>query len=529
MSFLTRRQHMGFAAVLMGGSVFLSRFMGLFRDKVISYTHGASIESDIYFTAFVIPDFLNYLLAGAYFSITLIPLLSGCFARDEEDGWAFFSAVFWWVTLAITFVTGAAFLAAPWLSRLAAPGFPQAAGARLALFMRIILPAQMCFLPGACLTAILYLRRQFVVPALTPLIYNGAIIAGGVLFVRIFPDAGMEGFCWGVLGGAFLGSFLLPLIAVREGGLRLRLTLRHPLLLRLFLLALPLLLGQSLVALDEQFNRIFGSLAGTGAVSLLNYSRRLMLVPVGVVAQAAGVASFPFLAELVARGEERRFDETLGEALKSVVAILVPLSLWMMAGADALVTFIYQQGGFSRADAAETGTLLRVMLGCVAFWGVQQMLGRAFYARQNTLTPALVGTCVTLVVLPFYLIFSSAWGAAGVALASAAGVVLYALLLDWRWRARYGGGGMEGLAAHALKALGCTLPALFVSAPFMAWLGGQLAASPIAGSFCALAGGGGLFALVYLPVARRYMPELLAPLAGKLPARLEKYILPPRR
>ena len=48
--------------------------------------------------------------------------------------------------------------------------------------------------------------------------------------------------------------------------------------------------------MDEQFVRIFGSMAGEGAVSLLSYARRIMLVPVGVVAQAAGVASFPFLA-----------------------------------------------------------------------------------------------------------------------------------------------------------------------------------------------------------------------------------------
>lgn len=82
--------------------------------------------------------------------------------------------------------------------------------------------------------------------------------------------------------------------------------LRHSLLKRLLLLALPLMLGLSVVVMDEQFVRIFGSLAGEGAVSLLSYARRIMLVPVGVVAQAAGVASFPFLAALAARGDDAR-------------------------------------------------------------------------------------------------------------------------------------------------------------------------------------------------------------------------------
>lgn len=64
--------------------------------------------------------------------------------------------------------------------------------------------------------------------------------------------------------------------------------------MRFLLLALPFMIGQSVVVLDEQFVRVFGSMAGEGAVSLLNYARRIMMVPVGVVAQAAGVASFPF-------------------------------------------------------------------------------------------------------------------------------------------------------------------------------------------------------------------------------------------
>ena len=50
------------------------------------------------------------------------------------------------------------------------------------------------------------------------------------------------------------------------------------------------MLGQSIVVLDEQLVRVFGSLAAVGAISWLSYARRIMLVPVGVVAQAAGVA-----------------------------------------------------------------------------------------------------------------------------------------------------------------------------------------------------------------------------------------------
>lgn len=513
---------LGLAAMVMAGSVFLSRFMGLIRDKVISYYHGAGGEADIYFTSFVVPDFINYLLAGGYFSITLIPMLAGCFARDEDSAWRLFSAVFWWVIIiSLAFTSLAAFLAAP-LAQLIGPGYSPELQTRLAFFLRIILPAQVFFLPGACLTAILYIRRQFMIPALTPLVYNGAIILGGLFLA----SRGMEGFCWGVLAGAFLGSFVLPLWAVRRGGLRLRLNFRHVLLPRLVLLALPLMLGQSLVALDEQFARIFGSISGEGAVSLLNYARRIMQVPVGVVAQAAGVASFPFLADLAARGDLGQLKGVLSGALRNVLAVLIPICLWMMLAAEPVIRLIYEQGRFSPAFTVETAWLLRIMLAGVAFWGVQQLVGRAFYACQDTLTPALTGTVATLLTLPLYWLLSRNFGPSGIAAAGVAGVAMYTVALALIWRRRKGEGTFARLGGHALASLAASLAAAVPALLGVYALTRFEAGHPLFWAFVNISVSGALFAVSYIAITRRYAPGLLAPLLSPLPAALRRRILP---
>lgn len=513
---------MGLAAMLMGGSVFLSRFMGLIRDKVISYYHGAGFDADVYFTSFVVPDFINYLLAGGYFSITLIPLLSKYFAEDEDSAWRLFSSVFWWVVvISVLFTSLGAFFAAP-LAHLVGPGYSPELQERLAFFLRIILPAQVFFLPGACLTAILYIRRQFMIPALTPLVYNGAIILGGLLF----SARGMEGFCFGVLAGAFLGSFALPLWGVARGGLKLSVNFRHPAMKRMVFLALPLMLGQSLVALDEQFARIFGSIVGEGAVSLLNYARRLMQVPVGVVAQAAGVASFPFLAEIAAQGDMGRLKEILSGALRNVLAVLIPVCLWMMLAAEPIIRLIYEQGRFSPAFTGETALLLRIMLAGVAFWGVQQLIGRAFYARQDTLTPALIGTAATAITLPFYWLLSRAFGASGIAVAGVLGVCLYTIILTLIWRRRTGEGTLTHLVRHAGAVLGISLSAAVPSALGAYAVSRVQAGHPLLLALASIAVSGILFALAYIVIARRYAPPLLAPLLAPLPVRLRKRLLP---
>ncbi len=516
-------QKMAIAAVIMSFSVLVSRFMGLLRDKIISWQFGAGGEADIYFASFVVPDFLNYLLAGGYISITLIPLLSRRFEEDSEDAWKLFSTVLCWASLSIGILSAAAWIAAPQLAPLAAPGFDDVQCGRLAYFLRIVIPGQVFFLPGACLTALLYMRKQFFVPALTPIIYNGSILLFGVLLPALGLAEGMEGFCWGVLFGAAIGAFWLPLHAVRKGGLCFSPSLRHSLFGRFLLLALPLMIGQSVVVLDEQFVRIFGSMAGDGAVSLLNYARRIMLVPVGVVAQAAGVATFPFLASLAAKGDMDGFCGTLNTTMKNSMIIAVPVTAWMMAASAPVLGFIFEGGSFSAHHTAEAAPLLQIMLLAVPFWLLQQVTGRAFYALQDTVTPAVAGTLATLLAVPGYFLTIPVLGAKGVALVTTACVALYAFALLVIAQKRWAGGAFAGLAGAAWRSLllslpGCAVMAVIVLyAPMLPW---NIPA--LLREFLVLALGGIMFVLSWCLLARLFMPPYLEMVLSPFIARLRR-------
>lgn len=499
---LTSRQKMGAAALIMAFSVLVSRFMGLFRDKIISWQFGAGGEADIYFAAFVVPDFLNYLLAGGYVSITLIPLLSRRFEEDEADAWRFFGTVFCWATLSIGVLSVLAWAAAPSLAPLVAPGFDAAQCERLTSFLRIVLPAQVFFLPGACLSAILYIRHQFAVPALMPLLYNGFILLFGVGLPYLGLVRGMEGFCWGVLAGAAVGAFFLPFITVRAGGFRFLPGLAHPLMKKFLLMALPLMIGQSVVVLDEQFVRIFGSLAGEGAVSLLNYARRIMMVPVGVVAQAAGVASFPFLASLAARGDREAFRDTLSRTMRNSMIVAIPVTVWMITASGPVLGFIFEGGSFSTTHTMGAAPLLQIMMLAVPFWLLQQVTGRAFYALQDTLTPAVVGTLATLLAVPGYLVFIPLLGARGVALVTTFCIAVYALVLLVIAERRFAGGVFAGIWGLAWRNALMSMPGCGIMLAVM-HDGFRLLASqhPLLQQFLVLLVGGLLFVASWLVLA----------------------------
>ena len=529
MSLLGSSQRLGVAALLLALSNLLSRLMGLIRDKVISWQFGAGHEADMYFAAFVVPDCINYLLAGGFMSITIMPLLSRRFQEDQDDAWRFFSCVVTWLAIASFFFTGLGMLFAVELADLVAPGFSPAQKLRLAFFMRLILPAQIFFLTGACFTALLFLRRQFRVPALTPLIYNGCIILGGLLlpailllsqpeasFQEISQKVGMTGYCLGVSVGALLGAFVLPFVTARKEPMTLSCCFYHPLLKRFLLVALPLMLGQTIIMLDEQFLRIFGSMLGEGAVSLLNYARRIAQVPIGLVGQAAAVASYPFLVALLTERKHAAFAATLNKALRMGLCLIIPCAAALLACSWAVITLIFQGGRFGATETAACVPLLQVMLFAVPLTMLYMVLVRAFYAHGDTLTPALTGTIMTALAIPVYYYISARHSAFAIALTSAISVSLYVLWLFAIWAKRYGCEALRGLGRLGVILLCLAVPATLLTWQSLPWLQAMLPFTPLFQALLVLLLQGGLFLLFFVPPALVLLPELRHSLSQRL-------------
>ena len=115
---------MGAAAALISASILISRLLGLGREALLATLIGVNTDGDLYRQAFLIPDFLNYLLAGAYLTITLIPILSRHLEQDDPDGASrAFTSVFRFVGWAILGLTIAMWLAAEPIVSLIFPGF----------------------------------------------------------------------------------------------------------------------------------------------------------------------------------------------------------------------------------------------------------------------------------------------------------------------------------------------------------------------------------------------------------------------
>ena len=119
-----------------------------------------------------------------------------------------------------------------------------------------------------------------------------------------FPWIERECGAWGVLAGSAMGPFALPLYGCIKSRIRWFpiLSFRNQDLMRYLWLSFPIMIGFSIVVVDEWIVKNQASYLAAGALSYLQYGRTLMKVPIGVFGMAAGVAAYPTLSRLVATG-----------------------------------------------------------------------------------------------------------------------------------------------------------------------------------------------------------------------------------
>jgi putative peptidoglycan lipid II flippase len=432
-------RHTAFTAtLLLMASAMASRVIGLVKTKYIAYLLGRTAAADALNSAFQLPDMIAYFLVGGAASITFVTMLTRY--RDagrEAEGERSMSVIL--TTMAL--VLGAAIVLAEFLAPLYVRTFlsgfqsdPEKA-ALCAHLTRILLPAQLFFLAGGVFAAVLLVRKQFAVQAITPLVYNCGIIFGGVLLYRHF---GSSSLAIGAVAGALLGPFLLNAIWAHRAGMRYRpiLDWSDKGLHEWVRMSIPLMLGVSLVTADNWIINYFASHTG-GAISLLTYAKQLFTAPVAL-GQAAGAASLPFLASLYGKAESdgAPFARAVNSSVSRILAFSILLSAFMIAMALPMVDVLLRGGAFHRADSGTMAIYFGIFSISLCLWSAQAIYARAFYAAGNTLTPMIAGTVVTAISIPIYALLFHSVGAAGLAIASDIGILIQtitlAVLLDRR-------------------------------------------------------------------------------------------------
>jgi putative peptidoglycan lipid II flippase len=394
----------------------LSRVLGLVREVVSSYYFGINGRINAFTVAFQIPNLVRALVADSALSGAFVPIFSELIEKGERKrAWRVASTLLWLTLLVLGGLTALFILLAPFVLRLFGnPG----GNVDLAIGLsRVLFPIVVLLGLSGIVVGILNSYDQFTVPALTPVFWNLAIIAGLAIGVPRFDHVNAQLYVYaGAIVAGTLIQLLLPLPWLRglDGRLQLVLDWRDPAVRRFFALMLPVTLTLGLINVNAVIDSIFASrlIDPDLAPTAIDKAFRLYMLPQGMFSVAVATVLFPALARLAARGDLDGFRATVSTGLRQIGFLLIPASLVSAVLAEPIVRLVYERGKFTPADVTVVaGCLAAFSLGLV-FNGWMLMLTRGFYSLQANWLPTgiAIGTLVLNAVLDAVLYRVGVWG-----------------------------------------------------------------------------------------------------------------------
>lgn len=417
----------------------LSRATGFLRMMAFAAVLSTTVVGQAYIVSSLLPSLIYELfLGGIFYSIFIPILLDRMNHHGEEDAQKLTNALFTVALplLAVVSVLGIVFaeplvrLATDWgNAEELSPQETQRVIDVAVLFFRIFVVQMLFYGINTIGTGVLQAHRHFFLPTFAPVLNNLIIVASFGAYYLISKSNEILAM-YVLAGGATFGVAVMALALVPTMwrlGYKPRLQFGHPALAHAARLTGPMLV---LVAASVGLQFVANYFATSfNAAAELGLAFVIFSLPYGIFVVAIVTALMPELSEQHSRGEAEGYRNTLSFGLRLVAFVVVPSTIGMALLAEPLVGLLYERGEFGPEDTQRVATLLAAYAVGLLGYGIYFLLVRAFYSRQNTMTPALLNVSLFLLYTAFVYLLTERTdvGVVGVVLALSGTYTLLAL------------------------------------------------------------------------------------------------------
>ena len=438
------------AGLIVSAAFLVSRVLGWFRLVVIADAVPDPAELDAFFAAFRIPDLLFQLVAAGALSSALIPVIAGLLETDGESrAWRVVSTV---ANLMLAILLVLALIVLVFADRLVpiyTSGFGPEAMSRTIELTRVMVLSPIFLALGALATSVLNARGRFAASAIAPIVYNLAIIGAALILA---PTYGALGLAVGVVLGS-LGHLLVQIRPLQAIGFHYerRIDAADPAARKALTLMAPRAVGLGAGQITFVVVTALATTVGVGAVTAFTIAFTLLQIPIGVIGVPLGVVLFPSLSRGAASGDHVEFVGLLTRSMRLLAVVMIPVGVLAAIVRVEVVALLF--GQLDPATIQRTAdTFLAFLLGLPAH-ALIAVLARAFYARQDTVTPVALAVGAVVVNTTLAAALVGPLGLPGLAIAIAVAAWLEAAGLTVLLRRREGPLGLAAVVDVGVRTL----------------------------------------------------------------------------
>ncbi len=463
--FSSRQKSIFSATVILAITFLISAFLGFLRTRFLysTFFKCCVLELDAYNAAFRIPDLIFKLLVTGALSASFIPVFSSQLHRNPKKAYRMASSLINILLIAFIIISLLAFIFAHPLSALIAKGFSPQQIQLMASLTRVLLLAQIFFLISNFLTAILQIKQVFIIPALSPILYNLFIIISIFTLAKFF---GIHGVVYGAVIGAFF-HMAIQIPAVIKVGFKYSpiVDFKLPGVSEILRLMLPRTLSLGLAEIENTITLFFASGLSAGSISLLNLALQLIYLPSRVFGTTVGQASLPVLSKNVAKNQLTIFRQTVRKALLHSLYIALPITTLVLIERVGIVRIAFGTRQFPWSATILTAKTLAFLTPAIVCQAVIQILIRSFYALHDTKTPlktSFISIFSNIIISYFFVNFTSL-GIIGLSIGASVGNIIQCTLLLLLFLKRVDGHDWKPVWQNIFKIFSASLIASFIA------------------------------------------------------------------
>jgi len=404
------------------GIIALAKILGFIKQVITANAFGATIETDIIMIAENLVSNMDYLLVQTL-STAFVPTYLYAIKENKEEGRKFASntiVVFFLITVAISIIF---FVCSPMISRILAPNYTQELSEHLSAYIKIFAPALIMIVELAVFNSLLKANEIFIPGELIG--FNQSVILILLVYIigkRLGPDTLVVAFYAYAL---FNLSFLM-IYSRNYWGLGQN-VFNDSNIKKLLKMMGPLLLGYSVVFVNQQVDKIIVSGFEAGTVTAMSYASTLSNFVATFISSICGIL-FTYITQKIVEENDENAANLTSTSMIQMITLFLPISAITIINSTEIVKIVFGRGKFD--DTAVRNCSIALMGYAFMFvpFVLRELYSRFQYGYHDSKTPMINSTLAIIINIVLSIVLSKTIGVFGVALATSASVAVCGML-----------------------------------------------------------------------------------------------------
>jgi putative peptidoglycan lipid II flippase len=401
-------------------AIIICRILGLAREILLAGIFGGGALMSAWGLAFMTPNLLRRLFGEGALGTSIVPIVT--YAIEEEGAektrkklGAIYLTLSVILMLIVILFSVAAILCEP---------FAKVERVKLALeLIPLLMPYAFFICIIGAMSSVLNSVGRFFWPAIGTLSLNIVMVLCLLFVCPLFAGKTtmLKALALSVVLSGVI-QLVFTSILLKAAGmfpeLRISQFWKEPAVKELWQLTLPAMIGASALQISFVVDRTMACWLGDYAVPALNYSDRIIDIPIGIFAVAMAAVVMPALSKSAARKNDDEHSEQFISSLKSIFFLSIPSAIFIFIFSIPIVRLFYMRGAFGEKELAETVWAMKFYTAGIPFFCSVKIINSAFQSRKDMKTPVKVSIlCIILnILLNYLLMFKLRQG--GIALAT---------------------------------------------------------------------------------------------------------------